>query len=105
MSVTDIEKLAAQGSEMPASLNAPEQLLFLSLRHLYAMYRSGKIAKDSARAEKNMIYAEYEKNVLSHKCWVNALEKERKLQHITQDIKSCSCDTCLKYLRILEGIA
>ena len=105
MSTIDLEKLAAQGSEMPAALTAPEQLLFLSLRQLYAMYRSGKVSKDIARTEKNMIYAQYEQNVLNHKCWVSALEKERKLQHITQDIKSCSCDICQRYLRILEGIA
>lgn len=104
MSALDIEKLAAHGAELPDKLNGAEQLLFLSLRQLYATFRSGKVPKDIAKIEKTRIYREYEQNALNLKCWISGLEKERKLQHMTQEIKACDCEICVKYLRALEGI-
>lgn len=104
MSTEDLEKLAAKGSEMPDKLNAAEQLLFLSLRQLYAIYQIGKIPRDIAKIEKTRIYKEYEQNALNLKCWMKGLEKDRKLQRMTQEIKACDCEICIKYLRILEGI-
>ncbi|MDD6824554.1 MAG: hypothetical protein PUE12_00285 [Oscillospiraceae bacterium] len=104
MSLSDIEKAAATTGPMPDELNGAEQLLFLSLRHLYATYHSGKISKEIAKVEKTQIYKEYEQNALNLKCWMRGLEKDRKLQHMTQEIKACDCKICVKYLRILEGI-
>lgn len=104
MSPEELEKLAAKGSEMPDGLTAPEQLLFLSLRQLYAIYRSGRLPKDIAKAEKTKIYQEYAQNVLNHKCWVSSLERQRKLSYMIQDIRKCDCETCKKVLRIVEGI-
>ena len=100
----ELEKLAAKGEELPGKLNGAEQLLFLSLRYLYATYHSGKISKEIAKVEKTQIYKEYEQNALNLKCWMRGLEKDRKLQHMTQEIKACDCKICVKYLRILEGI-
>lgn len=97
MSALNIEKLAAQGAELPDKLNGAEQLLFLSLRNLYSAFRSGKIPKDIAKIEKTRIYREYEQNALNLKCWMSGLEKERKLQHMTQEIKACDCEICVKH--------
>ena len=100
----ELEKLAAKGSEMPDGLTAPEQLLFLSLRQLYAIYRNGRLPKDIAKAEKTKIYQEFAQNELNYKCWKEGLEKQKRLSFIIQDIKNSDCEICKKYLRVLEGL-
>lgn len=104
MSTEEIEKLAAKGSEMPDKLTAPEQLLFLSLRQLYAIYRNGRLPKDIAKTEKTKIYQEYSQNELNYKCWTASLERQKKLSYMIQDIRKCECETCKKVLRIVEGL-
>lgn len=104
MSTEELEKLAAKGEQMPDGLTAPEQLLFQSLRQLYALYKTGRIKKEWAKAEKTKILQEYAQNVLNHKCWVTSLERQRKLSYMIQDIRKCECETCKKVLRIVEGI-
>lgn len=99
-----IEKLAAQNEEMPLDLDGAEQLLFLSLRQLYATYHAGKISKENARNEKGRIYAQYAQYELNYRCWKQGLEKERKLSGLHQQIKECKCDICRKYIRTLEGL-
>ena len=104
MSQEELEKLAAQGAEMPNCLNGAEQLLFLSLRQLYALYRTGKIPKDLAKAEKGKIYQEYAQYELNYKCWKQGLDKERKLSALHQKIKECDCEICREYIMTLEAL-
>lgn len=103
MSTDELERLAASCSEMPENLNAAEQLLFLSLRQLYAIYRTRKITRDIARLEKTRIYKQYEINSLSLRCWESAMERTRKLAVLSPELKN-GCDVCKKYDRILGGL-
>lgn len=103
MSTDELEKLAASFAEMPDGLNAAEQLLYLSLRQLYAIYRTRKITRDIAKREKTKIYKQYEINSLNLKCWESAMERTRKLAVLSPELKN-GCDLCKKYSRILGGI-
>lgn len=104
MSVTDIEKIAASGGEMPQGLNAPEQLLFLSLRHLYAVYRSGKVDKNTAKKEKTQIIKAFEINSLNEKCYEQTRKIQREFSAHSHDIHTSGCDICRKLSLILTGI-
>ena len=104
MSTADIEKLAANGAEMPADLNGAEQLLFLSLRQLYAIFRTGNLKRDIAKHEKSMIYDQFRKYDLQCKAWTEGWERERRVQAMTQEIKESGCEVCKRMLRTMEGI-
>lgn len=104
MSTTEIEKLAAQGAEMPNSLNGAEQLLFLSLRQLYALFRSGKIKKDIAKIEKTKILREYDKYSLYFRAWDEARRRETEMSKLLHKMKETECDVCKEFFRIHSGI-
>lgn len=104
MSTDELEKLAASFAEMPDGLNAAEQLLYLSLRQLYAIYRTRKITRDIAKREKTKIYKQFETNCLDLRCWESAMEKARKLAVLSPELKMSGCELCKKYSRILGGI-
>lgn len=104
MSTEDLEKLAATLSEMPSGLDAAEQLLFLSLRQLYAIFRTGKLSRDIAKIEKNKIYKEYEVNKLNLSCWEQARQREKKLSVISQKIKQSGCSICRSYMLSIAGV-
>ena len=103
MSADELEKLAASCSEMPENLNVAEQLLFLSLRQLYAIYSTRKITRDIAKREKTKIYKQFETNSLDLRCWESAMERTRKLAVLSPELKN-GCDLCKKYDRILGGL-
>ena len=103
MSTDELERLAASCSEMPENLNVAEQLLFLSLRQLYAIYSTRKITRDIAKREKTKIYKQFETNSLDLRCWESAMEKSRKLAILSPELKN-GCDLCKKYDRILGGL-
>ena len=103
MSTDELERLAASCSEMPENLNVAEQLLFLSLRQLYAIYRTRKITRDIAKREKTKIYKQFETNSLDLRCWESAMERTRKLAVLSPELKN-GCNLCKKYDRILGGL-
>lgn len=103
MSTDELERLAASCSEMPENLNVAEQLLFLSLRQLYAIYSTRKITRDIAKREKTKIYKQFETNSLDLRCWESAMERTRKLAVLSPELKN-GCDLCKKYDRILGGL-
>lgn len=100
----EIEKLAADNSELPDGLTSPEQLLFLKLRSLYFLFRNRGIQKDAAKLEKTNIYKQFAQDELNWKCWQASLERQRKLSFMIQEIRKCECETCKKVLRIEEGL-
>lgn len=104
MSTDELERLAASCAEMPENLNAAEQLLFLSLRQLYAIYRTRKITRDIAKVEKTRIYKQYEINSLNLKCWESAMERGRKLAVLSPSLKDSGCELCRKFFNVLGGL-
>lgn len=53
------EQAAIRGEEMPAGLDYPDQVLFLSLRMLYAQKKMDLIDRETAIAEKKKLLDEY----------------------------------------------
>ena len=105
MSAPELEKLAAQGAEMPDGLDGAEQLLFQALRQLYALFRSGKIQKDMARREKTKILQEYSNNILLLESWNQARQREQKMSGILQEMKNSGCKVCKKFFKIHSGMS
>lgn len=59
MTPEELERLAHAGSELPALLPMEEQMLFLSLRSLYAQHRTGVLSIEQAVQEKQLILTAY----------------------------------------------
>lgn len=53
------EQSAIRGDELPSGLDYPDQVLYLSLRMLYAQKRMGIIDRDTAITEKKKLLDEY----------------------------------------------
>lgn len=104
MSVKELEKLAAAQKEMPMNMTASEQLLFLSLRCLYASYQTRKIDKETAKSEKTEILKTYEINVLKEKCYEQTKEIQREFAKHSHDIHNHGCEMCKRLSRVIIGI-
>lgn len=57
--VFEFECDAMKGSELPVGLSQSQQLLYLSLRNLYAQCKTGLISREDGVAEKKKLVAEY----------------------------------------------
>ena len=57
--VLPYEQAAIRGDEMPSGLEYPDQVMFLSLRMLYAQKRMNIIDRDTAVKEKKKLLDEY----------------------------------------------
>ena len=72
-----LERLAKDGSEIPDGLEYPDQLMFLSLRLLYAQLRLGIIDRDAAIRDKKRLLLEYESYLFQNemgKEWVQVIK-------------------------------
>lgn len=60
------ERAAMNGDPMPDGLSMEDQLLYLSLRNLYASFRSGTISREHGSAEKGKLLYEHGRRVRLH---------------------------------------
>ena len=54
-----LERTAAAGHALPDGLRPPEQLLFLSLRHIYRDFYANLLTRDQAHREKTEALQQY----------------------------------------------
>lgn len=80
MDIKEICDRANRNEELPDRLQLHEELLFLSLRHVYNDYHAGKIEMDQAKREKNRLL--YQHNLWERQSATH-LESARRYQQIT----------------------
>lgn len=54
-----LERTAAAGHALPNGLRPPEQLLFLSLRHIYRDFYADLLTREQAHREKEQVMQQY----------------------------------------------
>ena len=79
MSITELEKLAMKGADLPDGITPEEQLLFLQLKYLYILHRSGKLTQEQGKAEKAKLISEYNNRV-------NQISKDKLMQTVREHI-------------------
>lgn len=104
MTTDEIERLAANDSEMPDGLAMPEQLLFFTLRELYGNFRSGIVNRDRAKREKSRIYVAYYGLNNDYKATEQHLQIRKRLSHSIGDVYQCGCENCRKLLNVFVGV-
>lgn len=98
------EQLAIRGDELPDGLEYPDQVLYLSLRMLYAQKRAGIIDRDTAIAEKKKLLDEYRGYKFRdslEKEWVRII-KETEIARASYR-KNPSVENGMKLITIIEG--
>lgn len=99
-----IERLAADGSDMPDDLELPEQLLYFTMRELYGNYRSGHVNKERAKREKSRIMVAYYGLRQEYDLAKQYVEVRERLKHNIGELYNCGCPNCRKLLNIFTGI-
>ena len=79
MSITELEKLAMKGADLPDGITPEEQLLFLQLKYLYILHRSGKLTQEQGKAEKAKLIGEYNNRVAQ-------ISKDKLMQTVREHI-------------------
>lgn len=99
-----LERLAADGGDMPDDLEMPEQLLYLTLRELYGNFRSGHVNRDRAKREKSRIYVAYYSLKNEYKATEWHSEIQKRLSRNIGELYQCGCANCRKLLNIFVGV-
>lgn len=98
------EQKAIRGEEMPTGLEYPDQVLFLSLRMLYAQKRADLIDRETAIREKKKLldeYRDYKYREQMGEEWVEVI-KQTELAR-AEFRKNPSIETASKLVDIIEG--
>lgn len=98
------EKDAMAGLEMPDGLSYPDQILYLSMRMLYAQYFKKVIDRETATKEKKKLLDEYKVYQFREemgKEWVEII-RLTELARAEYRKKPCN-ENAMKLIEIIEG--
>lgn len=103
MTIAQLERLAMHGADLPDDLTEPEQLLFLSLRCLYAEHRAGRIQRDQAHTEKSNLLRAFEVNQFNYNLFAQTAQMRNRLADQLGAVGRCRCPECRKVVAIFDG--
>lgn len=98
------EQQAIRGEEMPAGLEYPDQVLFLSLRMLYSQKRAGVINRETAISEKKKLLNEYRLYKFRddmEKQWVRMIKDTELLR--AEYRNNPTVENGMKLIAVIEG--
>lgn len=98
------EQSAIRGDELPDGLDYPDQVLYLSLRTLYAQKRMGIIDRETAITEKKKLldeYKAYQFNWSMAEEWTDLIKRTELAR--AEFRKNPSVENGLRLAEILEG--
>lgn len=98
------EKDAMAGLEMPDGLSYPDQILYLSLRMLYAQYFKKIIDRETATKEKKKLLDEYKCYQYQDEMGKQWVEVIRLTELARADYRKNPCnENAMKLIEITEG--
>lgn len=98
------EKDAMAGLEMPDGLSYPDQILYLSLRMLYAQYFKKLIDRETATKEKKKLLDEYKVYQFREELEKQWVETIRLTELARADYRKDPChENAIKLIEIIEG--
>lgn len=102
--VLPYESAAIRGDELPDGLDYPDQVMFLSLRMLYAQKRMGIIDRERAVAEKKKLLDQYQAYQMNWKMADEWCEIIRMTELARAEFRKNPCvDTAHRLVAIIEG--
>lgn len=100
----ELNRAAAKLLPLPDGLTQPEQLLYKSLCFLYRDHRSGRIAYEQAKREKQELYRAYIDAAYSLDMWKTYQKITDIFHHRQHEIKTSGCKVCRSLDRLLCGL-
>lgn len=98
------EKDAMAGLEMPDGLSYPDQILYLSLRMLYAQYFKKIIDRETATKEKKKLLDEYRCYQFREEMGKEWVEVIRLTELTRAEYRKNPChENAMKLIEIIEG--
>lgn len=98
------EKDAMAGLEMPDGLSYPDQILYISLRMLYAQYFKKLIDRETATKEKKKLLDEYKVYQFREEMGKEWVEIIRLTELARAECKKNPCnENAMKLIEIIEG--
>lgn len=98
------EKDAMAGLEMPDGLSYPDQILYLSLRMLYAQYFKKVVDRETATKEKKKLLQEYKCYQYQDEMGKEWVEVIRLTELARADYRKDPChENAMKLIEIIEG--
>ena len=91
MEIQEICDRANRGEELPERLQLHDQLLFLSLRHVYSDFHAGKIDLEAAKREKHRLLYQHQ---LQEQRQNDALDSALRYQQIIISTEGSRSDLC-----------
>lgn len=104
MTRTDIDKLARSGADMPDELTTADQLLFLKLKYLYALFKLGMLDADRGRVEKQKILEQHRADKVAEGIFHDSVLISNKFSPILAEANKSGCDICKKLVHIFTGL-
>lgn len=98
------ERQAMNGEEMPCPLEYPDQILYLSLRMLYAQLKQGTIDRATGTREKKQLMEEYRQNQFAESLLKECAEQIKRTELARAEYrKNRTLENADKLLACLEG--
>jgi len=102
MTLEELERSASRGDELPDGLTPPGEYLFLSLRALYASYRSGHIDREQAGNEKKQLMKNHEIFTRRYQAHGDALDMIYEMSPYAADANKNGCEYCRQMMKVFD---
>lgn len=99
----DLEKKALHGHDMPLGLTQSEQLFYLSMTQLYALFNNRTYDRESAKRIKQVILSTYKKNAFNEHLRQYHAEINNRYSDLLTQAEKHGCPICKKLVRIFDG--
>lgn len=98
-----LERMAMNGSDVPKGLTHSQQLFYLSMVQLYALYHNHTYTKEQAKNAKQEILSAYRKNAFDEKLIQYHADICNRYSHVLTEAEKSGCPICKKLVRIFDG--
>lgn len=104
MNLNELELKAKRLDEMPDRLTQPEQLLFITLRHLYQSYKNRQIDVEQAKREKSKLIDEFASANIAYHADTETIRRLNNCGTLLSDANKNGCEVCKKMAKLITGI-
>lgn len=104
--VSDLDKLerrAMKGNDMPEGLTQSQQLFYLAMVQLYALYYNHTYTKEQAKNAKQEILSAYSKNEFREKLLFYHAKLRNTYSPLLTEAEKTGCPVCRKLVRVFDG--
>lgn len=101
--VSELERKAMQGYEMPKGLSQSQQIFYLSMVRLYELYRNKTYTKEQAHNMKLDLIAQYRNNEFYEKLLAHHAQIHNRYSNVMTEAEKHGCLICKRLVRIFDG--